>query len=67
MTDLPVLVAFCTAIIELIKSSLNAFNAFPDEARRNAVIRWVAAFVGIGVALAFSYDALHPEAPTLAA
>lgn len=66
MTDLATLIAFTTAIIELVKASLQAFHAFPDEAQRNAVIRWVAAFVGVAVALAFQYDALHPGAPTVA-
>lgn len=66
MNNLPVLVAFTTAVVELIKALFKAFNLFTTDEQREVVIRVVAVAVGIGVALAFQYDALNPDAPTLA-
>lgn len=66
MENLAILIAFTTALVELFKALFKAFTLFPDEAQRDVVIRLVAVAVGIGVALAFQYDALAPEAPTLA-
>lgn len=66
MDNLPVLVAFTTAIVELIKALFKAFNWFTTEEQREVVLRVVAVVVGIAVAFAFQYDALNKDAPTIA-
>ena len=63
--DLAFLTGLTTAIIELIKSTFKAFGWFNDDDQREAIVRWLAAIVGVIVALAFQYDPLH-AVPTLA-